>query len=183
MTLHDKSALSIVLLERQNLDLAIRLALSLFPGPEDRPDESLSAIFAPHLYSLDFRRGICDRICWTWQEPYRVTEDRTRYDVLGIIGLYRRLNEPNALHLGWFGVDPAARGRGIGGHLLDFAIAEARRAGVPYLRLDTTDEPDLAAANRLYDQRGFVTTKTRSPSPGQAWSTIWRELHLSPLVA
>lgn len=50
-------------------------------------------------------------------------------------------------------VDPAARGHGLGGRLVDHCIAFARRAGYRQLRLWTNDP--LAAARRIYLARGF----------------------------
>jgi GNAT superfamily N-acetyltransferase len=50
-------------------------------------------------------------------------------------------------------VDPAARGAGLGGRLVDTCIGFAREAGYRRLRLWTTD--NLAAARRAYTRRGF----------------------------
>lgn len=50
-------------------------------------------------------------------------------------------------------VDPAARGRGLGGKLVDTCLDFARRAGCRRVRLWTTDP--LVAARRLYLSRGF----------------------------
>ena len=53
-------------------------------------------------------------------------------------------------------VDPAARGRGAGPALLDAAVAALRDAGAPIVLL--TAAPANAAARRLFERRGFVTT-------------------------
>lgn len=50
-------------------------------------------------------------------------------------------------------VDPAARGRGLGGRLVDKCITFARRSGYKNLRL-WTNHP-LDAARRIYLSRGF----------------------------
>jgi ribosomal-protein-alanine N-acetyltransferase len=50
-------------------------------------------------------------------------------------------------------VAPEARGRGIGGVLLDAAVAELRRVGVRTVYLEVR-ESNLAA-RRLYESRGF----------------------------
>ena len=50
-------------------------------------------------------------------------------------------------------VDPAARGRGVGGALLTALERRARAEGLPVLRLETGD--DLYEAHRLYRRHGF----------------------------
>ena len=51
-------------------------------------------------------------------------------------------------------VDPDHRGKGIADDLLRVAEAEARRQGLPLLRLETGDL--LHAAHRVYQRHGFV---------------------------
>jgi GNAT superfamily N-acetyltransferase len=53
-------------------------------------------------------------------------------------------------------VHPDARGHGLGGRLLDTGLDFARRAGYTTMRLWTNDV--LAAARRIYLDRGFVLT-------------------------
>ena len=50
-------------------------------------------------------------------------------------------------------VDPAARGRSLGGRLVDECLAFARRAG--YLRIRLWTNHPLVAARRIYLSRGF----------------------------
>ena len=51
-------------------------------------------------------------------------------------------------------VDPAARGQGLAGQLLDALEEHARDAGVAVIRLETGDRSDAALA--LYEKRGYV---------------------------
>jgi ribosomal protein S18 acetylase RimI-like enzyme len=56
-------------------------------------------------------------------------------------------------------VDPAQQGRGLGRRLLDFAEAEARRLGLPEVRLYTNA---LMTENiGIYAARGYVETERR----------------------
>lgn len=51
-------------------------------------------------------------------------------------------------------VDPAARGQGLAGQLLDALEEHARDAGVAVIRLETGNRSDAAIA--LYEKRGYV---------------------------
>ena len=80
--------------------------------------------------------------------------------VCGIIGLYTTPDtEHEAIWLSWFCVDPTQRGQGIGGKLIEFAIAEARTKGKKMLCLYTSDDPNEAAAQMLYEKYGFKIVK------------------------
>ena len=60
-------------------------------------------------------------------------------------------------------VDPAWKGRGIGGFLVDGAIAYAKEQGYRAIRLDIV--PDNLPAKRLYTSRGFVSAGQMNVRP------------------
>jgi GNAT superfamily N-acetyltransferase len=64
--------------------------------------------------------------------------------------------DPTAAKLRILLVDPAGRGHGLGGRLVDTCLDFARGAGYERIRL-WTNHP-LAAARRVYLSRGFVLT-------------------------
>src|SRR5437660_1381749 len=63
-------------------------------------------------------------------------------------------------------VRPSARGTGLGRHLVEAIVAEARRLGYTHMRLDTV--PGMDAAQSLYEQLGFreIPPYRRNPIPG-----------------
>ena len=88
---------------------------------------------------------------------YWVAKDKDG-KVIGITGLYRADNgteRKTTVWLGWFGVDPGHRKKGIGSSLLAFTIEEARRRKFKTLKLYTSLHQNEEAAHRLYEAHGF----------------------------
>jgi GNAT superfamily N-acetyltransferase len=56
--------------------------------------------------------------------------------------------------LRWFIVSPVHQGRGLGGRLMEEALAFCRKAGYPRIQLSTF--AGLAAARHLYEKHGFT---------------------------
>ena len=76
-----------------------------------------------------------------------------------LCGLIVLIAEPDHLFIENVAVDPAAQGHGFGRRLLDFAEAEARRLGLPELRLYTNE---LMTENiGLYTHLGYVEVDRR----------------------
>lgn len=61
-------------------------------------------------------------------------------EICGITGLYSdsRLKEPDTIWMGWYGILPKFRKRGLGKQILTDTIAEARYRGYKTLRLYTS---------------------------------------------
>lgn len=77
---------------------------------------------------------------------------------------WRELGDGDAHgELRMLGVAPAARGRGVGGALLDACLDEARAAGLAEVRLCSL--PEMTGAHRLYATRGFVRRPDLDWSP------------------
>jgi ribosomal protein S18 acetylase RimI-like enzyme len=70
----------------------------------------------------------------------------------------RRL-DPVEAHLRMLGVDPAARGRGVGRALVEASAELARAVGKDVLRLTTTSV--MTVARGMYERMGFVATPER----------------------
>lgn len=62
--------------------------------------------------------------------------------------------EPGQAHVRMLGVDPEARGKGVGRALMDAAIGTARDAGKTRMTLNTTQL--MKAAQRMYESMGFT---------------------------
>jgi ribosomal protein S18 acetylase RimI-like enzyme len=72
-------------------------------------------------------------------------------------------------------VRPQFRGRGLGLHLAERIIADARQIGYKYLRLDTV-EPVMRTAVAMYRRLGFIEIQPYRPNPIKG--ALYMELHL-----
>lgn len=108
---------------------------------------------------------------------YWIGRDDATGDVVGGTGLYTMPgDEAEAAWLGWYWVDPARRGEGLGRMLLQFAIDTARAEGKSYLRLYTSDSPSEKVAGALYEKMGFVETGRKPREDGL--ELIYKQLSL-----
>ena len=72
---------------------------------------------------------------------------------VGCVAIQHDPDRPGWAKLRWYLVEAPARGRGVGGRLLDTALAFSREAGHDGVLLWTVD--DLHAARRQYERAGF----------------------------
>jgi len=93
--------------------------------------------------------------------------------ICGTTGFYTQKKDIHeAIWLSWFCVAPARRGQGIGKQLIEFSIKEAQSRGKKYLRLYTSDDPNEADAQFLYEKYGFVKT---GEVKHDGWTLFYRE--------
>ena len=103
------------------------------------------------------------------QRSYVVGEESGA--VVGYAGVNRGADVADVMTIA---VAAAARGKGLGRVLMDWMIAEARRASATHLLLEV--RADNFAAQRLYSMTGFVmlTVRRRYYQPGDVDAQIMR---------
>jgi len=160
-------------LERKRLSDARKLVWRCFPRQTFFERLSFWAIAnhrSPHMRRIMAWVGVADFL------DFWGAIDQQTGTLLGTTGLYQyTCDAKEAVWLAWFCVAPEVRRRGIGSRLLDFSIEEAKRTGLQYLRLYTSDRSNEAAAQILYESRGLeVTAKKWRPF----YNIIYRQLRL-----
>lgn len=75
-------------------------------------------------------------------------------------------DDPDASCFRYFGIDPAAQGRGLGEAMVQWCVDESRALGRERLRIHTLTM--MRAAQRLYERLGFV----RDPEHDEDWDGI-----------
>jgi GNAT superfamily N-acetyltransferase len=95
---------------------------------------------------------------------------RTESDFAGAIAIDGSRAEDEGARLRWFIVDPACQGSGIGGRLIQKAMAFCRQAGHEKVFLWTFE--GLHCARRLYERAGFRLAEEHDV---EQWGTRIRE--------
>ena len=139
---------------------AKRLVSRVFP--HQSPSERLS------FWAYAHKRSFVVRLCFKLfgikdlMGFWGAVKDGTD-EIIATTGLYSyERDAEEAVWLAWFCVAPEERGSGLGSKMLDFSIERARDTGKQYLRLYTSDVPNEAAAQRLYEKKGFKIASVKS---------------------
>lgn len=143
-------------LDPTTLKSAITLRDSVFPGLNKTEYATLAASLSKNNSEVYKQLGIVTLNYWMAVDNNQV--------ILGLVGLYTESDdEANQIWLGWYCVEPSARGRGIGEFLLHYAIDIAKQRGYKELKLYTTMADEYSVARRLYERIGFRdTTRTKN---------------------
>ena len=142
-----------------DLDAARALFLEYVRAPDWEPG------FAAYLAEQDFRAELA-ALPGTYAPPGgALLLARVADRPAGCVAC-KPLVPPEVCEMKRLYVRPAARGRGVGEHLVRQLLWTARESGYRRLRLDTL--PSMAAAQRLYERLGFVEIAPycANPVPG-----------------
>ncbi len=161
----------IVPLSEKNLKKAMKLLNKVFPVQNER---ECSDYWLPA--SLGNYRNSPRYPSVTWLKYWVAVE---KENIIGVTGLYElKEDAEEADWLSWFCVGPSQRGKGVGKKLLAFSIGKAKNRGKKFLRLYTSlNDPNEAAAQKLYEKTGFGILKMNAEKRGK-FSISYREKKL-----
>ncbi len=167
-------------LEAKYLEEAVLLNQKNFPINYVDPRESIEAALDAQKLEK-FQKKLVEEL----DEPrtrtllYWVAVEKETNKVVGTTGIYERVGDPLDLcWLGWYCVDPAYRGHGIGKQLLDFTLDYARSNGMKKMMLYTSTDPAEHRAYEMYTRRGFVINNDRERIPEGDYEIFFMECKL-----
>ncbi len=158
-------------LTQDNIEEMLALVKVMFPNDENDA-EAAEKGYRASINSSDPRWN--DRRVLKYWGVYDDTDN-----LLAVTGLYNKISEhaENEIWLGWYGVSPSMRGRGIGRRVLEWTLEAARKEGYRKFRLWTTTSPEEAAAQKLYDSIGIKIYKEERKEKSE-YVTLYREIEL-----
>jgi len=166
----------IVELSEENVDETVKLIIEIFDNESsefDYPRKWLPASLhqdSEEIKELYKKSGTID-------VEYYVAIDLNK-KVVGVTGYYtRKADYKNTFWLGWFAVSKEYRGTGLARELLDLIIKKAKKAGMKYLKLYTSDDEVERAAQVFYEKVG-LKIKSTEPDPEGDEMRIYREMEL-----
>ena len=138
--------IKIIPLSKKHLDEAISLAETIFPYKEDQRIARINLV-----ESLSQKSS--GKTYWVAKN----TDGR----ILGLAGLYLDEGGKSIVWLGWFGVHPIYRRKGVGSLLLEYAIKESKTRGFKILKIYTSTDESETAAHQLYESYRFVQSNSK----------------------
>lgn len=154
-------------LSKDNLEQGLLLGKIIFPHDY----ETLELAYKASLNLLDPRWGTRKII-----EYYLVYDEHDK--LVAITGLYQwNDHAEDEVWLGWYGVSPKERGRGIGREVLNWTIQKAKKRGYRKFRLWTTTSEDEVIAQKLYESIGLKVYKEEE-NKKDGYTILYREMDL-----
>lgn len=163
--------IDIIPVDKSNTEETIKLLNRIFPRDINRynnPEIGIKCSQDPEKYKEYYEHFKLE-----WTNPFVLKEDGK---IIGTTGIYHLNTDPDdTVWLGWFCIAPEHRGRGLGRKLLEWTMDLARSRSFRKLKLYTSDDPDLANSEILYDKLGF---KEIGREPGDGETIIYKEVTL-----
>ena len=138
--------IKIIPLSKKHLDEAIALSEAIFPYMEDQKIARINLVESLSQKSSG--------------KKYWLAKDSDGR-IIGLTGLYLDQSDKSIVWLGWFGVQPEHRRKGIGSLLLEYAIKESKTRGFKILKIYTSTDESETAAHQLYESYGFVQSNSK----------------------
>jgi GNAT superfamily N-acetyltransferase len=153
-------------LSGENLEEGIKLLYEIFPDDAQKAELAYRASIDPKSSYWKTRRIL----------DYYLVMDKEVEKIVAITGFYQLdSHSEEEIWLGWYGVSVEFRGRGIGRNVLEWTINKAKGLGFKKFRLWTTDSPEEAIAQKLYESLG-IKIYDKKQELDKSYITYYREI-------
>lgn len=163
--------LTYIPLSQDNIQEAIDLVQAVFPtdfATQDSPEEAYRASLDRENHKDFISRHHLDIL------QYFIVRDSAGKAV-GVTGWYTETVGPkDIIWLGWYCLDPNERGKGYGREILEWTMNKAKEMGYKAMKLYTSNDPNEAAAQILYEKIGFNLIGEEQ-AEGEQYKTLFRE--------
>jgi GNAT superfamily N-acetyltransferase len=163
--------MNIIPLSKEYLEETIRIVNEIFPydiNAEWNPARSFNSYIELKGNQKPLKEG------WLRKLDYWIVLAPETNEVIGVTGLYHLEDDPDDLAwLGWYCVREDHRGKGLGRELLEWTIERAKAEGYKRFKLYTSNNPNEARAQALYEKFGFKIVGEEVNEAG--YQTIYRE--------
>ncbi|MCA9370385.1 MAG: GNAT family N-acetyltransferase [Candidatus Peregrinibacteria bacterium] len=160
-------------LSTKTVDKVCSLAASLFDDEVQSPEIEIRRSLSKKSYVDTFTGYTVSNIDY-WVAIHSAS------GTVGFIGLYENNTDSHeAVWIGWFGVHPDFRRKGIGSQLLDCVIERAKERNKKYLRVYTSTYFAEEQALHMYKKRGIQIKKTEQYEPEPSLDVHYLELLLT----
>jgi GNAT superfamily N-acetyltransferase len=159
-------------LSQENIEGAIALVRFVFPKDsegQDSPEEAYKASLNKEGHQDFITRHNIKTL------NYFVVKNAPAEKIIGVTGWYtENTNEKDVVWLGWYCLDPKERGKGLGREILEWTMNEVKMRGYTTMKLYTSEDPNEATAQILYEKLGFKITKEETRE-GETFKVLFRE--------
>ena len=137
---------------KPNLDIGIAAGKILFP----KDTEKINCPELPYRWSVQRKHPVTKQKHGHNILVYYLIYNH-QCEVVALTGLYQEDGDPvDTCWLGWYGVLPEFRNRGYGKAVLEYTELLAKQFGKRVIKLWTTEEPDEAAAQFLFEKMNYA---------------------------
>lgn len=135
---------------RENIDEALSVVKNIFPSDEEHFTRHYNEYVSKDISYWKYVR------CWKY---FCVKDDNNR--IVAVTGIYNESDKhpDDEIWLGWFGVSPEFRGKGIGREVLVWTMNLAKDLGYKKFKLWTTTDNDEKEAQKLYEKLNLMVYK------------------------
>lgn len=131
--------------------LSLRAWEPVFESIQNSIDAEVYQVFYPDGWRISQQQAV-EAVCTAEDTKVWIATDTD--SMLGFVAV--KLDAESSMgEIYMIAVDPAFQGQGVGGRLIEFALARMKEAGMSVAMVETGSDPGHAPARHTYEKAGF----------------------------